>query len=188
MIDSSSHVVNSTLGDNVIIWPGCRIIDSTIENGVKIEWNVLIEKSIIRAESEILWWSIIRESEINSGCIVGCEVKRSHLGVHTMAKHPWTTLWSLKCGKNNNFWSGVKCANFDGKWKGNFVLGDDVFVGCNTVMSVKADTTRTIGNTVKIWALVHVDRDVPDATLVYVDRDNGKVTYREGYFNNISNE
>lgn len=182
MIHPTSVITDTQLGNNISIGPGCLIKNSIIWDNVTIEWNVLIEKSQICESVEILWWSIIRESEIGSACIIWCEVKRSHIWEKTMAKHPGTILGSLRCGKSNNFWSGVKCANYDGKWKGNFVLWDDVFVWCNTVMSVKADTTRTIGNGVKIGALVHVDIDIPDKSLVYMDKKTGTLSIREGYY------
>lgn len=182
MIHPSAIITNSTIGDSASIGPWCFISDSIIWDNVRVEWSVRIEKSEIKNNTEILWWSIIRESIIESECIIWCEVKRSHIWVKARAKHLGTTLGSLRCGKNNNFWSGVKCANYDGKWKGNFVLWDDVFVWCNTVMSVKADTTRTIGNGVKIGALVHVDMDIPDKSLVYMDKKTGTLSIREGYY------
>jgi bifunctional UDP-N-acetylglucosamine pyrophosphorylase / glucosamine-1-phosphate N-acetyltransferase len=181
MIHPSSVIIDSQLGNNVSVGPGCLIRDCIIGDDVVIEWNVLIEKSHIHPLVEILWWSLIRESTIASWCIIWCEVKRSTLGARTMAKHPGTTIGSLTCWEDVNFWSGVKCANYDGKWKGTFVLWRGVFLWCNTVLSVKADTVRTIGNNIKIWALVHVDQDVPSDTLVYTDRKTGTVTYREGY-------
>jgi bifunctional UDP-N-acetylglucosamine pyrophosphorylase / glucosamine-1-phosphate N-acetyltransferase len=184
-VHPSSTITNSTIWDNVTIGPFCMITDSIIADDVVIEWSVRIEKSTIGAKTEVLWGSVIRESTLGEECIIGCEVKRSSLGNTNVGKHPGSTIASVTTGNNVNFWSGVKFANYDGKGKGTFVLGNDVFLGCNSILSVKSDTVRTIGNGVKIGALVHVDRDIPDDALVYIDRETAKLTVREGYMKKV---
>ena len=84
-IHPTSIVLNCTLGNNISIGPFCFLSDSTIEDGVSIEGNVRIEKSVIREKSD-----------------------------------------------------SFKFANYDGTGKGNFIIGSNVFFGCNTVISVKA--------------------------------------------------
>ena len=50
------------------------------------------------------------------------------------------------------------------------------------MLSVRAGAVTTIGDDVKIGAQVHIATDVPPASLVYIDRETGKTTIREGYY------
>ena len=181
-IHSTAILTNCTLWSSVSVGPFCMISDTTLGDGVTIEGNVLIEKSTLADRCEILWWSIIRESSLAEWCIIGCEVKKSHLGKHNKAKHPGTTVVNTTSGEKVNFWGGWKCANYDGRWKGHFIIGDDVFLGSNSVVSVLAGETTTIHTGSKIGANVHISQDIPPYSLVYLDRESGKVTVREGYY------
>ena len=180
-IHPTSIIENSTLGKNVSVGPFCYISESTIEDWVTIEGHARIEKSTIGKETQLLWGALIRESTLERSCSIGCEVKRSHLGENNTAKHPGTTIGSVTTGRWVNFWSGCKFANYDGHGKGTFILWDNVFLGCNVVISVKANQTTHIHDNVKIGAGVHISTNIPSDSLVYMDRDSGKFTLREGY-------
>lgn len=156
--------------------------DTALGDNVTIEGNVRIEKSRIADDVQILWGALIRESELASGCIIGCEVKKCHLGRKNKAKHPGTSVISTTSGEAVNFGGGVKFANYDGTGKGTFVLGDRVFIGCNTVLSVRANAVTTIESGSKIAANLHVNTDIPADSLVYADRETGKLTIRAGYY------
>lgn len=181
-IHETSFLTNCTLGENVVIGPFCFLSDVIIGNNVRIEGNTRIERSTLHDTVEILWGSVIRESVLENWCIIGCEVKKSHLGPHTKAKHPGTSIISTQTGGRVNFGGGAKCANYDGKWKWNFILGDNVFIGCNSVLSVKANQTTHIHTGTKIGANIHVSSDIPAHSLVYTDRETWKTTVREGYY------
>ncbi len=178
-IHETALVINCTLGENVTIGPFCFITDTTLGDNVEIEGNVRIEKSTLKNNVEILWGAIIRDSTFEEGCIIGCEVKKSHLGKANKAKHPGTSIISSQTGEKVNFGGGCKCANYDGIGKGAFIFGDNVFIGCNSVISVKANQVTTIGTGTKIGANVHISSNVPENSLVYLDRENGKTTIRE---------
>jgi bifunctional UDP-N-acetylglucosamine pyrophosphorylase / glucosamine-1-phosphate N-acetyltransferase len=114
-IHATSVLTNCTLGENVVIGPFCFLSDVIIGNNVRIEGNVRIEKSTLHDTVEVLWGSVIRESVLENGCVIGCEVKKSHLGPYTKAKHPGTSIISTQTGTKVNFGGGAKCANYDGK-------------------------------------------------------------------------
>ncbi len=181
-IHPSSHVINCIIGENVHIGPFCYISDSTLADNVAIEGNARVEKSTLKENVEILWGGIIRESTLDTGCIIGGEVKKCTLGKNNKAKHPGTSIISSETGEKVNFGGWFKCANYDGTGKGRFIIGNNVFFGCNSVISVKANQTTTIHDGVKIGANIHVGTDVPADSLVYQDRETGKTTVREGYY------
>lgn len=181
-IHPTSILRSCTLGNSISIWPFCFISDTDLGDNVAIEGNVRIEKSVLKNDVQILWWSIIRESTLEEWCVIGCEVKKSHLGKRNKAKHPGTTIVNAKTGEKVNFWGGVKCANYDGIGKGKFVIEDDVFLWCNTVLSVRAEKVTTVHARTKIGANVHIAEDLPPDSLVYLDRETGKTTVRAGYY------
>ena len=181
-IHPSSCIINCSIGENVFVGPFCFISDSTLSDNAKIEGNARIEKSIIKENVEILWWGIIRESTLDTGCVIGGEVKKCTLGKNNKAKHPGTSIISATTGEKVNFGGGFKCANYDGTGKGHFIIGNNVFFGCNSVISVRAEQTTTIHDGVKIGANIHIGIDVPESSLVYLDRETGKTTIREGYY------
>ncbi len=182
LIHPSSSLINCTLWAGVRVWPFCHISDSTLDDNVIIEGNARIEKSTLWAGVEILWGGIIRESSLDTGCIIGGEVKKCSLGKNNKAKHPGTSIISTTSGEKVNFGGGFKCANYDGTGKGHFVIGSRVFFWCNSVISVRANQTTTIHDGVKIGANIHVHTDIPADSLVYIDRETGKTTVREGYY------
>lgn len=184
LIHSTAILSNCTLGNNVSIGPFCSLSDTQIGDNVVIEWNVRIEKSTLKNDIQLLWGSIIRESVLEEWCIIGCEVKKSHLGKENKAKHPGTSITSAQTGEKVNFWGGCRCANYDGTGKWTFVIGDRVFIGCNAVLSVKAHQVTTIHSGTKIGANVYVATDIPAGSLVYLDRETWKTTVREGYYQN----
>ncbi len=181
-IHPSSQVINCIIGNDVHIGPFCDISDTTFGDNVSVEGGVRIEKSMIGKNTQILWWSIIRESTMWESCVIGCEVKKSHLGNHNKAKHPGTTIISAKTGEKVNFGGGCKCANYDGTGKGDFIFGNNVFIWCNSVISVKANQTTHIHDGAKIGANIHISTDISGDSLVYLDKESGKITIREGYY------
>jgi len=76
----------------------------------------------------------------------------------------------------------VKFANYDGYGKGTFDLGEDVFLGCNTVVSTRADLVRKLEDGVKVGAMCHIAQDIPAHSLAYIDNATGTLTVREGYY------
>lgn len=180
-IHASSLIQNCHIADDVVIGPYCFLSDVTIARGVSIEGNVRIEKSTLEANTQVLWGAIIRDSYIGPDCVIGAEVKKSHLTASVRAKHLGTVIWSARVGTWVNFWWGAVCANYDGRGKWDFVIWDSVFIGSHAILSVRAGETRTIESGAKIGANVHIDRDVTQDTLVYIHRETGVVTFREGY-------
>jgi len=125
---------------------GVTIIDSSttfIEEGVKIGADTTIypftyiEKGVIIGKScSVGPFSKIRSgSVIRDHAVVGSfvEIVRSDIGSHTHVKH-LTYLGDAKVGSYTNIGAGTITANFNGKSKNKTVIGDRVFIGCDTVL------------------------------------------------------
>ena len=81
-------------------------------------------------------FAVIREnSRIGDEAIVGSfvEITRTKIGRKSRVKH-LTYLGDAKLGKRVNVGAGTITANFNGKSKNKTVIGNDVFIGCDTVL------------------------------------------------------
>ena len=74
-------------------------------------------------------------SRIGDGARIGSfvEIVRSKIGSETFVKH-LSYLGDAEIGKKVNVGAGTITANFDGRKKNKTVVGDKVFLGCNTVL------------------------------------------------------
>ena len=125
-----------TLGDNVKIGPNVIIKDSAIGNDTQILPGTIIEGSII-GEETILG----PNARIRPGTILGnrvkvgnfVETKKAILGEGTKANH-LAYIGDAEIGKNCNIGAGTIFCNYDGANKHKTLLGDNVFIGSNSVL------------------------------------------------------
>ncbi|MFQ5993208.1 MAG: bifunctional UDP-N-acetylglucosamine diphosphorylase/glucosamine-1-phosphate N-acetyltransferase GlmU [Nitrospiraceae bacterium] len=124
----------TTLGAGCIIYPHCRIQDSHLDDHVTV-----------------LDGSIILESEIGEGCVIGpyahlrpqsrvkskakvgnfCEVKKAVIGEGSKVPH-LAYIGDTTMGERVNIGAGTITCNYDGFSKHETVIEDDVFAGSNT--------------------------------------------------------
>ena len=127
---------NVTLGSNVKIGPNVIIKDSSIGNDTQILPGTIIESSII-GEETILG----PNARIRPGTILGnkvkvgnfVETKKAILGEGTKANH-LAYIGDAEIGKNCNIGAGTIFCNYDGANKHKTLLGDNVFIGSNSVL------------------------------------------------------
>jgi bifunctional UDP-N-acetylglucosamine pyrophosphorylase/glucosamine-1-phosphate N-acetyltransferase len=165
---------------NVTIYPNTYITGgSIIKSGAKIGPNTEVHTSLIHEDVTVMH-SLVFDSEIKNRTKVGpfahirnnavigednrignfVEVKKSTTGKGTKASH-LAYIGDSTTGKNVNFGCGSITVNYDGINKHQTIIGDDVFIGCNTnlVAPVK------IGDNVFIAAGSTVTKDVPKGAL-----------------------
>ena len=127
---------NVTLGSNVKIGPNVIIKDSSIGNDTQILPGTIIEGSTI-GEETILG----PNARIRPGTILGnkvkvgnfVETKKAILGEGTKANH-LAYIGDAEIGKNCNIGAGTIFCNYDGANKHKTLLGDNVFIGSNSVL------------------------------------------------------
>ena len=121
------------IGENCIIGPNTLIKDSVIGNGVKLN-SVQCYQSKVLDFADIGPFVHIRPNsvvgeKVHLGNFV--EVKNSNIDEGTKVSH-LTYVGDSDVGKRVNFGCGTVTVNYDGKHKHRTVIGDDVFIGCNT--------------------------------------------------------
>lgn len=126
---------NTTIGENCKIGPYAVLIDATVEDGVTIRQST-IEGSTIRAGADAGPYAHIRAgSDIGEKVHIGnfAEVKNSTLARGAKSGH-FSYLGDATIGERTNIGAGTITANYDGTRKNHTEIGDDVFIGSDTVL------------------------------------------------------
>jgi bifunctional UDP-N-acetylglucosamine pyrophosphorylase/glucosamine-1-phosphate N-acetyltransferase len=147
------------IGDACIIYPGSRIIDSTISNAVLVKDCSVIEESDIASGASIGPFAHLRPgSVIGADARIGnfVEVKKSTIGAGSKANH-LSYIGDATVGRDVNIGAGVITCNYDGYEKYRTVIEDGVFVGSDTQIVAPV----TIGKGALVAAGATITRDVP---------------------------
>jgi bifunctional UDP-N-acetylglucosamine pyrophosphorylase/glucosamine-1-phosphate N-acetyltransferase len=119
--------------ENCMLYPNSRIADSIIEANVDIQSSVIVESRVGEGTTVGPFAYIRPESVIGKHARIGdfVEIKKSTIGDNTKVSH-LTYIGDAEVGSGCNFGCGTVVVNYDGKKKHKTVIGDNVFIGCNT--------------------------------------------------------
>ncbi len=123
----------TSIGENCQIGPNTRITSSVIDNDVTVMNSVLTEAMVGEA-SKVGPFAYLRPGScIGKHVKIGdfVEIKKSVIGDDTKISH-LTYVGDAEVGQRVNLGCGVVVVNYDGRNKNRTVIGNDVFVGCNT--------------------------------------------------------
>lgn len=141
------------IGEDCVIGPNSRLVDSKVGNGTTIQASVMLESEVAN-ETKIGPFAYIRPgSKIGSKVKVGdyVEIKNASIGDKTAISH-LTYVGDADVGRNCNLGCGVVFVNYDGHKKHRTVVGDNAFVGCNTNLVspvvVEKDSYIAAGSTI----------------------------------------
>ncbi len=182
IIDPSNTYIhpNVDIGMDTIIYPGCtiendtvigrdciighnsRIISCIIKNNVEIQYSVLVNSNV-DSNAHIGPYAYLRPgSKIGKNVKIGdfVEVKNSIISDNTKVSH-LTYIGDADLGQNVNIGCGTITVNYDGVKKHRTVVGDNVFIGCNTNLVAPI----TVNNNAYIAAGSTITEDVPENAL-----------------------
>jgi len=165
----------TTIGTNCVIGPGCRIVDSFIGDGTRIDNSVILE-SKIGNNVQVGPFAYIRpESVIGDKAKIGdfVEIKKSSVGDKTKIPH-LAYIGDAEIGSETNIACGVITVNYNGKVKNKTKVGNRCFIGCNVNLvapvEVKDNAYVAAGST--------ITENVPEYSLA-IARE--KQTNKEGW-------
>jgi bifunctional UDP-N-acetylglucosamine pyrophosphorylase/glucosamine-1-phosphate N-acetyltransferase len=171
-----------TIGMDTVVLPGCtlqgetaigarcqigpytQIVDSALADECRATYSV-IEAARMDAHAEIGPFGHLRKgAHLGEGVHMGNfgEVKDSYLAPGVKMGH-FSYIGNAQIGANVNIGAGTITCNYDGKNKNKTVVGDDVFIGSDTLLVAPV----TLGARARTGAGSVVTRDVPAETLVY---------------------
>lgn len=150
------------IGEDCVIGPHTRIIDSTVGPGTTIQFSQ-IDHATVGPENNIGPYAYLRpgtvsEAQVKLGDFV--EVKNSQIGSGTKVSH-LTYLGDSQLGSNVNIGAGTITCNYDGLTKHHTIIGDNAFIGSNANLVAPV----TIGQGATIAAGSTITKPVPDHAL-----------------------
>jgi len=149
----------TTLGEGCTVYPGVRIVDSSIGDRVTVKDCCVIERSHIADRASVGPFAHLRpETVIDRGARIGnfVEVKKSFIGAESKANH-LAYIGDATVGSGVNIGAGVITCNYDGFKKHATVIEDGVFVGSDAQLVAPV----RIGKGAVVAAGATITRDVP---------------------------
>ncbi len=151
------------IGERCTLYPGSRLVNAELADGVAIKDCCVIEESRIGPDAAVGPFAHLRPGSVlaaraKAGNFV--ELKKTTLGEGSKANH-LSYLGDTTVGKDVNIGAGVITCNYDGFEKFRTVIGDGVFVGSDAQLVAPV----TIGKGSLIAAGATITKDVPDDAL-----------------------
>ncbi|HSL29159.1 MAG TPA: bifunctional UDP-N-acetylglucosamine diphosphorylase/glucosamine-1-phosphate N-acetyltransferase GlmU [Anaerolineales bacterium] len=151
------------IGDGNVIGPNTIVRDTKIGNGCKILASVL-EGAVLEDDVDMGPFARLRKgAHLKSHVHMGNfgEVKDSVLHEGVKMGH-FSYIGNADIGANTNIGAGTITANYDGEKKNPTVIGEDVFIGSDTMLVAPLK----LGDGARTGAGAIVTKDVPEDTLV----------------------
>ena len=152
----------TSIGEGTVIGSGSQIVDTTVGRDCRI-WASVLEGSEVEDEVSIGPFAHLRPgSSIGRGAKLGnyAEVKNSRLEAGVQ-QHHMSYLGDAHVGARTNIGAGTITANYDGQRKTRTTIGDDAFIGVDTMLVAPVE----VGDGAKTGAGAVVTRDVPAGKL-----------------------
>jgi bifunctional UDP-N-acetylglucosamine pyrophosphorylase/glucosamine-1-phosphate N-acetyltransferase len=154
---------NTEIGEGNVIGPNTIIRDSKIGNGCRVLASVL-EGALLEDDVDMGPFARLRKgAHLKSHVHMGNfgEVKDSTLGEGVKMGH-FSYIGNATIGANTNIGAGTITANYDGEKKNPTEIGEDVFIGSDTMLVAPLK----LGDGARTGAGAVVTKDVPEDTLV----------------------
>ena len=171
-------------------YPGTHLEGSTsVGAGSRVGPDVFAVDSTI-GEDTVVWYAVLREAEIGDSCEVGpyaslrpgtvledgakigtfVETKNATMGEGAKANH-LAYLGDVAVGARSNVGAGVVTVNYDGVKKSRTEIGEDAFIGSDTMLIAPV----TIGDRASTGAGSVITKDVSDDALAVERADQKEI-------------
>lgn len=137
------------IGRNVKIAPNCVITASKLADNVSIHANTVIEHAELASGVNVGPFARLRPgTKLSEDVKIGnfVETKNAHLAAGAKVNH-LSYVGDATVGTNTNIGAGVITCNYDGAYKHQTTIGNDVFVGsdCQLIAPVTIEDGATVG-------------------------------------------
>ena len=122
------------IGSGAKIGPGCIVHNSSIGKNAELLAYTLVEEAVLENNAKAGPFAHVGiQTKMGEGAEIGnfVEIKRSHIGANSKAKH-LTYIGDAKIGKGVNIGAGTIFCNYDGKNKNQTIIEDGTFIGSNS--------------------------------------------------------
>ncbi len=153
---------NTTIGEDCVIGPNAIVQSTQIGNGCKVLASVLEYARLDDGVEMGPFGRLRKGAHLGENVHMGNfgEVKDSYLGPGTKMGH-FSYIGNATIGTGVNIGAGTITCNYDGKQKYKTEIGDDVFIGSDTMLVAPV----TLGEGARTGAGAVVTKNVPPHTL-----------------------
>ena len=125
----------TSVGEDTVIGPNSRLTDTQVGRGCRIDETVAVEAQIDDRATCGPRAYLRPAAHLCEGAKAGThvEIKKSTIGAGSKVPH-LSYIGDTTMGEGVNIGAGSITCNYDGKHKSPTVIGDDVFVGSDTMM------------------------------------------------------
>ena len=151
-----------SIGEDCVIGPNTRLTDTTVGNGSVVDETVAIG-AVIDNDVDCGPRAYLRPgAHLMDGSKAGThvEIKNSTIGRGSKVPH-LSYIGDTQMGEGVNIGAGSITCNYDGKHKNHTTIGDNVFVGSDTMMVAPV----SIGEGATVGAGSVITKDVPAHSL-----------------------
>tara|TARA_B100000614_G_scaffold112684_1_gene101049 strand:- start:1763 stop:3112 length:1350 start_codon:yes stop_codon:yes gene_type:complete len=139
-----------SIGANAKIGPGCIVSNSTIGKNSELLAYSFVEESMLESNTKVGPFAHVGiQTKMETGAEIGnfVETKRSNIGANSKAKH-LAYIGDGRIGKGVNIGAGTIFCNYDGVKKHITKIEDNAFIGSNSalVAPLKIGTKSYIGS------------------------------------------
>ncbi len=123
-----------SIGSGAKIGPGCIVHNSSIGKNAELLAYTFVEEAVLENNAKAGPFAHVGiQTKMGEGAEIGnfVEIKRSHIGANSKAKH-LTYIGDAKIGKGVNIGAGTIFCNYDGKNKNQTIIEDGTFIGSNS--------------------------------------------------------
>jgi len=166
----------TVIGSGCEIHSGVRIVDSTLGDRVVVNNFCVIRQSRIASAAQVGPFAQIRpDSDVGEGAHVGnfVELKKTTMGKGSKANH-LTYLGDATIGEKVNIGAGTITCNYDGVNKNPTIIEDGAFIGSDSQLIAPV----TIGKNAYVAAGSSITEDVPPDSLAIA---RGKQVNKPGW-------
>jgi len=162
---------STRIGANCSIGPATRIVDSTVGDGADVSFSVVRGSKIGRHVDVGPYASLRPGTVLDQGSKAGTfvELKATRVGRGSKVPH-LSYMGDARIGKFSNIGAGTITCNYDGYDKHATVVGDEAFVGSDTMLVAPV----AVGNRGWTGAGSAITKDVPPGALA-VERSEQRV-------------
>jgi bifunctional UDP-N-acetylglucosamine pyrophosphorylase/glucosamine-1-phosphate N-acetyltransferase len=176
IIHPNVHIdYKSTVGEGVVLEPGSILIDSHLEDGVRLKAYSHLEGAILRKSSVVGPYARMRPgADIGSESKIGnfVEIKKSKLDSGVKVSH-LSYVGDAEIGSETNIGCGFITCNYDGANKHKTVIGKNTFIGSDSQTVAPVN----IGNDCFVASSSTVTHDMKDGSFAI---SRGKQVTKEG--------
>lgn len=153
---------STVVGEECLLGPGVRIVDSRLGRGVRVEQAVVRECELEDGVSVGPFASLRPGSRLGDGSKAGTfvEIKKTSVGKGSKVPH-LSYMGDAEIGDDVNVGAGSITCNYDGTHKHKTVIEDDAFIGSDTMFIAPV----RIGKGAVTGAGSAISKDVPDEAL-----------------------